>query len=156
MCTPPCWKLLCCLQPAAWLGFGWRHSLLLGGAAALLLALLRALLTVQHESVTYVRLLGVRVASRRRCGLWGSTRFLSTKELQGVIIHEVSVSARLQSTCDSAGAGVSTVSTEEEAAVYSAAGTSAEAAAATGSAAAHGCCCRCWYCGLREGPAVAV
>jgi hypothetical protein len=77
------------LQPAAWLGVDWRHSLLLGGAASLLLALLRALLSVQQESVAYIRGLGVRVASRRRCGLWGSARFLPLRELAGAIIHEV-------------------------------------------------------------------
>jgi hypothetical protein len=32
----------------------------------------------------------VRVASRRRCGLWGSARFLPLRELSGAIIHEVS------------------------------------------------------------------
>jgi hypothetical protein len=76
------------LQPALLLGTAVRQALLWGVAAAVGSALFRALLAVQYESLTYVRLLGVRLATRRRCGLWSSSRFLPLRQLQGIIIHE--------------------------------------------------------------------
>lgn len=84
VCSPPV------LQPAAWLGASWQAAAVAGAAAAGALALLHALLAVQWESLTYVRLLGVRLEARRRCGLGGSSLFLPLRTLQGLIIHEVS------------------------------------------------------------------
>lgn len=43
---------------------------------------------MQYESLTYVRLLGVQLATRRRCGLWSTSRFLPLRQLAGIIIHE--------------------------------------------------------------------
>ncbi|KAL4436745.1 hypothetical protein ABPG75_003884 [Micractinium tetrahymenae] len=80
--------LLLTAVPAALLGAGWRRSLLLALAAACALAAGRAMLAVQCESLTYVRLLGVRLASRRRSGLWSSAQFIPLRQLQGIIIHE--------------------------------------------------------------------
>lgn len=77
------------VQPALWRGLPLRAALALGLAASVCLALGRALLAVQSESLTYVRLLGVRLDTRRRCGLLGSSRFLGLRHLQGVFIHEV-------------------------------------------------------------------
>ncbi|KAL4423265.1 hypothetical protein ABPG77_004534 [Micractinium sp. CCAP 211/92] len=74
--------------PAALLGAGWQRSLLLALAAACILAAGRAMLAVQCESLTYIRLLGVQLASRRRSGLWSSAQFIPLRQLQGIIIHE--------------------------------------------------------------------
>lgn len=82
------------LQPTALLGAGWRAALLWGGAAAAALAVARVLLAVQHESLIYIRLLGVRLSSKRRCGLWGTSRFLPLRQLSGIIIHEVGAGSR--------------------------------------------------------------
>lgn len=68
---------------------GWQAAAVVGGVAAAALALLHALLAVQWESLTYVRLLGVRLETRRRCGLGGTSLFLPLRMLQGLIIHEV-------------------------------------------------------------------
>lgn len=83
--------LLTSAQPAALLGAGWQRSLLLALAAACILAAGRAMLAVQCESLTYIRLLGVQLASRRRSGLWSSAQFIPLRQLQGIIIHEVRV-----------------------------------------------------------------
>ncbi|PRW33909.1 phosphatidylinositol N-acetylglucosaminyltransferase subunit H [Chlorella sorokiniana] len=80
--------VLLALLPAAWLGASWQAAALAGGVAAAALALLHTLLAVQWESLTYVRLLGVRLESRRRCGLGGTSLFLPLRMLQGLIIHE--------------------------------------------------------------------
>ncbi len=82
-----------CLQPAAWLGAGWPAAAVAGGVSATALALLHTLLSVQWESLTYVRLLGVQLETRRRCSLGGTSLFLPLRMLQGIIIHEVSGSA---------------------------------------------------------------
>lgn len=76
-------------QPAALLGVGWQRSLLLVLVAACLLAVGRAMLAVQCESLTYIRLLGVQLASRRRSRLWSGAQFIPLRQLQGIIIHEV-------------------------------------------------------------------
>lgn len=83
--------MLAPLQPAALLGAGWQRSLALALAAACVLAAGRAMLAVQCESLTYIRLLGVQLASRRRSGLWGGSQFIPLRQLQGIIIHEVRV-----------------------------------------------------------------
>lgn len=78
-------------QPAACLGgLAWRAALAAGAAAAAALALARSQLAVQYESLTYVRLLGVRLETRRRCGLAGGAAFLPLRSLQAIIIHEAS------------------------------------------------------------------
>lgn len=82
-------------QPALCLGAGWRLALLLGLGSAASSALLRIMLAVQHESLVYVRLLGVQLTTRRRCGLWSGSRFLPLRQLQGIIIHEASAAGRL-------------------------------------------------------------
>ncbi|KAI3425997.1 hypothetical protein D9Q98_007965 [Chlorella vulgaris] len=76
------------LVPAYLLRLGWVQALLIALAAALASALTRYALAVQYESVTYVRLLGVRLRTKRHWGLWSSERFLPLRKLQGMIIHE--------------------------------------------------------------------
>ena len=73
---------------------GWRPTAAAIGGLAAALALLHALLAVQWESLTYVRLLGVRLETRRRCGLGGSSLFLPLRMLQGLIMHEVGAASR--------------------------------------------------------------
>lgn len=77
------------LQPAACLGFAWWQALALGAATAAALAAARLLLGVQAESLIYIRLLGLRLATHRRCGLWCSSRFLPLRTVQSIILHEV-------------------------------------------------------------------
>lgn len=96
-CPPPILAPPSPAQPAAWLcGLAWSPALLLGAAAGGALALARSQLAVQRECLTYVRLLGVRLETRRRCGLAGGERFLPLRQLGGIIIHEVGGKQRVR------------------------------------------------------------